>query len=615
MNIFFPEQGFNPLATRVGWALLHSLWQGVIVAVLSGVGLRALRRHAAATRHAACLLALGLLTISTGATLLRTQHGVFVAGVASGQTGPENGGQNLQRTKQAGATGMTLRAQPGGAATMRTATPPVPAGETLPSWRARLEAGLPRVAFGWALGVLLLSLRHTGGWWRVQALRGGGVPGSPEIGEIFGDVCRRYGVNTRAVRLLESAAAGVPMLTGLVRPVVLLPARAVTGLSAAQLEAVLAHELAHLVRKDAWTNLALVAVETVFFYHPAVWWIGRRAREEREIAADDLALSVCKDRREYAGALAQLAEFAQDAPVFALAATGSGGPGSLLHRIRRIVQPSAASAPSTPGAWGLVLPVVLMAAALGLVQIAPGQADEPPMVSPTSIPAAQPTILPEKTTEATSAQAHAAQAAVAAKVEESRRAAEASKVAVGFPGHTASGEAPAVTAQELDDVRVARLLSVNRQAARTRGAEDRQTYTPEQLQEIETLYQVANNKGLHDTDARASLKQLLDKYDRANRTGCATLYYGQGSRGAERVEYLTRAVEKFSDCYYFDGCQVGGYGRVVLAMTLWDNGQQDKARAVLAELRTTYKDATDHHGRPMSEAAAAIEQGFATVHP
>lgn len=158
------------------------------------------------------------------------------------------------------------------------------------------------------------------------------------------------------------------------------------------------------------------------------------------------------------------------------------------------------------------------------------------------------------------------------------------------------------------EARVAGLVQTNRQAARLRAADDRRNYTPEQLQEIETLYQVANTKGKRSPEAIASLKQLLEKYDKANRTGCATLYLGQASEGAERLEYLTRAVEKFSDCYYFNGCQVGGYGRYVLALTLWEKGEKDKARSLLAELKTTYKDATDHRGRPMSEAAEAAEK-------
>ena len=162
-----------------------------------------------------------------------------------------------------------------------------------------------------------------------------------------------------------------------------------------------------------------------------------------------------------------------------------------------------------------------------------------------------------------------------------------------------------------DAARVAQLVEKNRQAAKLRAADDRQHYSAEQLQEIETLYQVANTKGKRSPEAKESLRQLLEKYDKANRTGCATLYLGQASEGAERLEYLTRAVEKFSDCYYFNGCQVGGYGRYVLALTLWDKGEKDKARALLAELKTTYKDATDHRGKPMGEIAEAVEKELA----
>jgi hypothetical protein len=131
------------------------------------------------------------------------------------------------------------------------------------------------------------------------------------------------------------------------------------------------------------------------------------------------------------------------------------------------------------------------------------------------------------------------------------------------------------------------------------------------LREIETLYQVANTKGKRSEEARASLTQLLAKYDQANRTGCALLYLGQASEGDERLQYLTRAVEKHGDCFYFDGCQVAGYGRYLLALTLWQRGEKDKARAMLQEIKTTYKETTDHRGRPMTELVTAVEADLA----
>jgi hypothetical protein len=86
---------------------------------------------------------------------------------------------------------------------------------------------------------------------------------------------------------------------------------------------------------------------------------------------------------------------------------------------------------------------------------------------------------------------------------------------------------------------------------------------------------------------------------------------GQMSEGQDRLDYLNRAVEKFSDCYYFNGCQVGGYGRYVLALTLWESGEKDKARALFNEIKTKYKNATDHSGRFMTDAVEAAEKELA----
>jgi len=158
-----------------------------------------------------------------------------------------------------------------------------------------------------------------------------------------------------------------------------------------------------------------------------------------------------------------------------------------------------------------------------------------------------------------------------------------------------------------DARKLSKLVDANKLAARRRAAQDRERYKIEELREIESLYQVANENWRTDK-ARESLKTLLAKYDKANRTGCATLYMGQMSEGKDRLEYLTQAVEKFSDCYYINGCQVGGYGRYVLAATLWQNGEKDKARKLLDEIRKDYKDATTHRGKAIVELADAAEK-------
>ena len=138
---------------------------------------------------------------------------------------------------------------------------------------------------------------------------------------------------SRPVRLCKSALVEVPTVIGWLQPVILFPVSAVTGLPAMQLEAILAHELAHIRRHDYLVNLLQHLVETLLFYHPAVWWVSHHLSQERELCCDDLTVNVCGDRVAYAQALAALEELRGTAPDLALAAGG----GSLLRRIRRLL--------------------------------------------------------------------------------------------------------------------------------------------------------------------------------------------------------------------------------------------------------------------------------------
>jgi hypothetical protein len=169
-------------------------------------------------------------------------------------------------------------------------------------------------------------------------------------------IARRLEVR-RAVRLYESAIADVPAVIGWIRPIILLPASALTQLSPAQIEALLAHELAHVRRHDYVVNLLQSCVETMFFYHPGVWWIGRRMREERENCCDDLAVMACGDAMIYARALANMEQLRSSLPALAMAANGGG----LLHRIQRLVAPREAIRPMAP--VGITALTVIAAAA------------------------------------------------------------------------------------------------------------------------------------------------------------------------------------------------------------------------------------------------------------
>ncbi|MGH9763218.1 MAG: M56 family metallopeptidase, partial [Blastocatellia bacterium] len=185
----------------------------------------------------------------------------------------------------------------------------------------------------WFLGVLLLSSRFAAGLSVARRLKRTGTEAAPALWQTkLVELKLRLGVS-RPVRLYKSLLVDVPTVVGWLRPVILLPASALTGLGPEQLEALLAHELAHIRRYDYLVNIIQTAVETLLFYHPAVWWISGQVRAERENCCDDLAVSACGDVLTYARALAELESMRTRRPQFAMAADG----GSLLSRIERLV--------------------------------------------------------------------------------------------------------------------------------------------------------------------------------------------------------------------------------------------------------------------------------------
>ncbi len=136
--------------------------------------------------------------------------------------------------------------------------------------------------------------------------------------------------------------------------------------------------------------------------------------------------------------------------------------------------------------------------------------------------------------------------------------------------------------------------------ARERLRRDQKAYSPEELREIESLYQVANRQWQTE-EARNSLKTLIEKYKKANRTGCAILYLGQMSGGEEQVDYLKQAIADFGDCFYGDGVQVGALARYFLGHAYLKSGKADEAKALFEEIRRDYPDSVDHSGRSLVE--------------
>jgi beta-lactamase regulating signal transducer with metallopeptidase domain len=261
---------------------------------------------------------------------------------------------------------------------------------------------LPWIDGLWLAGVFALSLRSLGGWWYLRRLRLAATVEAPaSVIDAFQRISQALGLN-RNIALRLSTAIDSPMTMGTLRAIVLLPLSAVTLLGPDELEVVLAHELAHVRRADFFWNILQTIAETLFFFHPAVWWLNARIRHERELCCDDLALKVCPNPIVYAHALVHLEEQRSRHLRLAMALDGHQSHATLLSRIARILGepmtriPSHRFRPFSLAAAIAGLLVLLVPAPHVLAKFAPAQS-APAIVATSSASAAiaSPVIAPE----------------------------------------------------------------------------------------------------------------------------------------------------------------------------------------------------------------------------
>lgn len=346
----------------VGWALVHFVWQGALIALaFAGVN-RAARSSAPSLRYWAACAALALMMAAPLAT------GAWIAGAAPGvpSEAPKLSGEGWRSMPLAEA-----EARPADAAEAAATLAPVRLARRT---SIAIEPLVPGLAVGWAVGVLLLSLRLLGGWlWVRRLARRGLLPVPVEWSAALARLRAQLRIR-RPVGLWISPYVGGPALIGWLRPVILLPLSATSGLTPRQVELILLHELAHVRRWDYAVNLAQRLAETLLFYHPGVWWISARIREEREHCCDDAVVERASVR-DYVLALLAIEEARRPMPALALGAGGA----SLVARVRRLTSPARRtdSEGRTP---------VALAAAAALLALAAARPSPAPVHAPPSAP-------------------------------------------------------------------------------------------------------------------------------------------------------------------------------------------------------------------------------------
>lgn len=311
----------TPLAYHLGWTLVHFLWQGLLVGAVYTCARPLFADASPQLRYWLSLGTLFALAVLPVATFIYLLTAPVAAPVITGIAG----------------SGADLA--------------PVPPASFFDALRQALHPLIPWTVPAWCTGVALLALKSYLAWRRARTLTRNAAEPAPEAWqETVAWLAVRVGVRIR-ISLMVTAKVAVPCVVGWLKPVILLPPAAFSGLTPLQLEMVLAHELSHIRRHDYLVNLIQVAVETLLFYHPVVRWISRDVRRERELCCDDSAVQARGDALHYAHALTDL-EMLRIADLSP--ALGVNG-GDLVMRVERLIAQHHAAPLSAPRLTSLML--------------------------------------------------------------------------------------------------------------------------------------------------------------------------------------------------------------------------------------------------------------------
>ena len=318
-----------PFSQALGWTLLHSLWQGLIVAAALVVFLSVIRSPR--TRYVAAGAALLAILASVAITFIH-----FMPGSDS--------------------SARTVIAIP------RPAWSELPARTGTNSEVSFLVTLIPYLTPLWLVGVCLFYSRYAAAWFYLHRLQRRGICAAPDSWQ---RAVQRLALQLqvkRSVVLLESLFADMPMVLGHFRPVVMVPLGFLSGLPRDYVEAIVLHELAHIRRSDYLVNACQRLIEGLLFYHPAVWWISRVMRTERENCCDDIVVMLRGNPQGYAKALTALEQSRWErqwpAREAGLAATG----GNLMKRVKRLLYRKGPS-----GIWAPVFAAVILTVSTTIV--------------------------------------------------------------------------------------------------------------------------------------------------------------------------------------------------------------------------------------------------------
>jgi len=332
------------------WMLIHSLWQGILLAMVCGLALMAARNLSPAMRYNMVLFCFALFIACAGGTFFwYWDSGEAPAAVSAASTNPASGWIRVDSS-------------------------------LVSAISAYFSRNAPVVVLIWFVIFVFRAVKIMRGVLELNVLRySGNQPAPHHWQERTADLGFRIGLN-RSVKLLESSRVKIPVVLGHFSPIILMPLGLLTGIPAGQLEAVLLHELAHIRRNDFVVNLLQSLIETIFFFNPGLLWISELLKQEREHCCDELAVSRTGNRKEFVQALLSFKEYSLTAQQL-----GVGFPGQknqLLDRARRVLGYKRSGAPSGAYVFAAIsgfLLICLLGTTLTVAQINPSGTQSKPI--------------------------------------------------------------------------------------------------------------------------------------------------------------------------------------------------------------------------------------------
>ena len=343
------ETLFSPwLIQLIGWAIIHSLWQTILIAILLALILRMLSGFAPNVHYALSCSALALMLVCPVATSFCFNLALSISLPVEKANVPTVG---VDTSKQPAKTNeIVIEAEE------------KPLSDIYSNFKKPLNLAEQAENFFswlilfWILGVMIFSLRLSGGFLYTRRLiKSANQARDPSIKRMLDELMFKLKIK-RTVRVLESAMIKVPMTVGCLYPVILLPPSALLGLTPQQMQTIIAHELVHIKRFDFLVNVLQAAVEILLFYHPAAKWVSGRVRRERELICDDRTLALCGDAVIYARALTKIARFENKLNYLATAAVD----GNLTSRIHRLLINSNTPTPTLPRYFSSVFAIAFL---------------------------------------------------------------------------------------------------------------------------------------------------------------------------------------------------------------------------------------------------------------